>query len=318
MKGNTKNTRAKVPVQENETERKLRKENDLLKVRLNAANNAIRDMENIRHEQVKQILCQLSTSVVAPGSVSGATSSPSSSPSPLLCFLMRNKKERQEHMDKNNDDDAQSSFSNACTSEASTVQMGSLTKNRQRDQSKSKSKSKKRRTWKKDVEATSSKNKSSCSRSLIFGATLLKKLAERETKSTLVMHTKTGPGIEQPVPDITPPCTPERKRSDDTESSDPTSNEFTPTPVTDILKDISDSILGIGNVRSSSAALPKEKKEKKLQSFTSRLSTKTFFSQNRGKSDESNYTFESSEYGAYPIDLYHASPISDDNDLLGR
>ena len=128
MKGNTKNTRAKVPVQENETERKLRKENDLLKVRLNAANNAIRDMENICREQEKQILCQLSTSVVAPGSVSGATSSPSSSPSPLLCFLMRNKKERQEHMDKNNDDDAQSSFSNACTSEASTVQMGSLTK----------------------------------------------------------------------------------------------------------------------------------------------------------------------------------------------
>ena len=117
MKGNTKNTRAKVPVQENETERKLRKENDLLKVRLNAANNAIRDMENIRREQEKQILCQLSTSVVAPGSVSGATSSPSSSPSPLLCFLsMRNKKERQEHMDKNNDDNAQSSFSNAFTS----------------------------------------------------------------------------------------------------------------------------------------------------------------------------------------------------------
>ena len=191
--------------------------------------------------------------------------------------------------------------------------------NRQRDQSKPKSKSKKRRTWKKDVEATSSKNKSSCSRSLIFGATLLKKLAERETKSTLVMHTETGSEIEQPMPNITPPCTLERKRSDDTESSDPTSIEFTPTPVTDILKDISNSILGIGNVRSSSsAALPKEKQEKKLQSFTSRLSTKTFFSQNRGKSDESNYTFESSEYGAYPIDLYHASLISDDNDLLGR
>ena len=132
------------------------------------------------------------------------------------------------------------------------------------------------------------------------------------------MHTETGSEIEQPMPNITPPYTAERKRSDDTESSDPTSNEFTPTPVTDILKDISDSILGIGNVRSSSAALPKEKKEKKLQSFTSRLSTKTCFSQNRGKSDESNYTFESSEYGAYPIDLYHASPISDDNDLIGR
>ena len=108
------------------------------------------------------------------------------------------------------------------------------------------------------------------------------------------MHIETGSEIEQPMPDITPPYTAERKRSDDTESSDPTSIEFTTTPVTDILKDISNSILGIGHVRSSSAAPPKEKQEKKLQSFTSRLTTNTFFSQNRGKSDESNYTFESS------------------------
>ena len=126
------------------------------------------------------------------------------------------------------------------------------------------------------------------------------------------MHIETGSEIEQPMPDITPPYTAERKRSDDTESSDPTSIEFTTTPVTDILKDISNSILGIGHVRSSSAAPPKEKQEKKLQSFTSRLTTNTFFSQNRGKSDESNYTFESSGYDAYPIDLYHANPISDD------
>lgn len=145
----------KTPVsgQENESERKLREENEALKIRLNAANNAIRDLENAcknhRHQDEG----------VAPQ---------------RFCSLLP--KSYRDRQDDVYTCDNRSHYSTAVASQASTVQMGSGAAHKLRLTGRCKNQT---------VTALDQKDfKHSCSNSLIFGPKLRKKLALREINTS--------------------------------------------------------------------------------------------------------------------------------------
>lgn len=181
--GSWKNSSSNEPilVQENESERRLREENEALKIRLNVANNTIRDLENVCKKHRDQL--------------EGGT------PPRFCSFLPKAYRDRQGH-NENHDD--QSHYSMAVTSHASTVQMGSAAAQKQRAGSHTnRNISETRRE-----EAKSVKNfKKSCSNSLIFGPKLRKKLESRETMSRTEF-----------LANVTPPCTPERTKGRSTDS----------------------------------------------------------------------------------------------------
>jgi len=241
-----------IPVQENEAERKLREENEKLKHRLNAANNAIRDLENV---------CKKHQDPVPQG----------------FCSVLP-KKYRETQ--KARIDDDKSIHSSAVFSQASTVKMGSSTRNTKRNGSLGKGRKAQNSAEK---EPKPSKFKPSCYKSLLFGPKLRQKLAQKEMEAS------------QDRPVVTPPCTPER-------SSRGSSEKKSKMGASDILTDISNSLLGIGN--SNPDTLPKEERGKKLLSLN-RLSSKNSSSRRR-KDGDVQYKYD----GAYPIDIYQAHPIS--------
>ena len=167
MAGNKK----RLPVQEVEAGR-LREENELLKGRLNAANNAIRDLENVCKKHQDQ----------------GEEPTPSS----FCSFLPK----KYRGMQSASDGDDRSSHSAAVASQASTVRMGSLTK--KKCETRKQKNNNRRNNVQNDESPKSSRFKPSCSKSLLFGSKLRKQLAQRESSR------------EQRDGDVTPPCTPER------------------------------------------------------------------------------------------------------------
>jgi hypothetical protein len=283
MKGTGDKATGPVAVQENEMERRLRSENDLLKARLNAANNAIRNMEKTQKKQEKQAIRDVDR---ARKEQEKQDRAPGTSPLRFFLDTMRNTKQASiPHDDK-------SSFSAAVASQAETVKMGSSSKNRQHA---SKTKNKKHRDNNNRGNGESTpKSKFSCSKSLVYGSKLRKKLAKKEAMERMKREQMGRFEV------ITPPCTPERKNKD-IKTSSPDSMQ-----ALDILKDISSSILGIRNFRQQKP-VEKGKREDKLLAL-SRLSTTTLISQSHSDNGNVQYSYA----GKYPIDVYQATPVSDD------
>jgi len=163
-------------------------------------------------------------------------------------------------------EDDKSFYSSAVNSQAATIQMGSSSANKK---------------------CKPSKFKPSCYKSLLFGTKLRKKLALKEMEASNY-RTK----------ERTPPCTPERTPKNQNKKKSTMG-------ASDILKDISSSLLGIGNV--NHVPLPKEEKRKKLLSINRLISKPSSFGRRRDGGVRYNYD------GAYPIDINQANPI-DDND----
>jgi hypothetical protein len=176
---------SKMPVtaEENESERKLREENEALKIRLNAANNAIRDLENVCKKHRHQ--------------VQGTTTQR------FCSFLPKSYRDRQ---GGTYSCDNRSHYSTAVASQASTVQMGSGAVQKLRGPGRSKDQNNITASDQDGAKVVKS-FKHSCSNSLIFGPKLRKKLALRE----IVTSTEN-------VSDVTPPCTPERSKRNHTKT----------------------------------------------------------------------------------------------------
>lgn len=287
-------------VQESEKERRLRSENDMLKARLNAATKAIRDMERAQKRQDQQPIHELEKNM---NKVKNNRSS-----SNFRSFLDAMINRKQSSMGVVQHDD-QSSISAACASQASTVQMGSSAKNRSANNrlhsqlykipKQQRNRSNNTRSKGNGEKHTNTKAKGifslSCSKSLMCGSKLRKKILQKESLAEQMKRDNMG----QIEIIVTPPCTPERKHRDaNIETTSP------PTEAADILRDISSNIniLGI-------------QKYNKLDRSLGHLST-TAHSTDRSKNNiknTHNSSFVQYKYtGSYPIDLYQATPICDD------
>mmetsp|Transcript_12078 Transcript_12078/g.22605 ORF Transcript_12078/g.22605 Transcript_12078/m.22605 type:complete len:336 (+) Transcript_12078:255-1262(+) len=165
-----------VSIEENESERRLREENEALKIRLNAANNTIRDLENVCKKHRNEL--------------DGVANQR------FCSFLPKS------HRDRRGDVctfDNRSHYSTAVASQASTVQMGS---GAAAQKSRSSCCKNQNVTAVDQDDARAAKNfKPSCSNSLLFGPKLRKRLALRGIDTSIGY-----------VSDVTPPCTPERSR----------------------------------------------------------------------------------------------------------
>lgn len=143
-----------IPVQENKAERKLREENEKLKQRLNSANNAIRDLENVckKHQD----------------------------PIPQRFCSVQPKKYREKQNARIDDDN--SLHSSAVTSQTSTVKMGSSTRNKKRNGSSIGKGMKAQNSAEKEPKP--SRFKPSCYKSFVFGPKLRQKLAQKEMEAS--------------------------------------------------------------------------------------------------------------------------------------
>lgn len=165
-----------VSVEENESERRLREENEALKIRLNVANNTIRDLENVckkHRNELDGVACQR-----------------------VCSFLPKS------HLDRRGGVctfDNRSHYSTAVASQASTVQMGSGAAAQKSRSSRCKNQN---MTAVDQDDARAAKTfKPSCSNSLLFGPKLRKKLALRDNGRSIGYAS-----------DVTPPCTPEMSK----------------------------------------------------------------------------------------------------------
>ncbi len=280
--------------QESEIEKKLRSENDELKCRLNAANNAIRDLERAHRQQEKKAIRELvrarkkQDKLRAQAQAHGRGLTTSISPLRSFVDFIKNKNEVYI------DGDDQSSVSAAVASTASTVQMGSSSKNtRQARKARKKARRKSNDDDDADDKQKSGKIKMSCSKALIYGKKLRKKIAATEA----MRRSRNRGAFEVTQLDATPPCTPERKSSTEYHISD-----------RDLFEDISSGIVGIDIVKKNS------RRGKKREETLSCLSTMTLLSKKSELiQDNSSNVDQCSFKRDYPIDLYPATPIFEEN-----
>lgn len=263
-----------------EESKRLRSENEALKKRLNAANNAIRDMEKIYKNERRR----------------RGESKPR-----MHRFLGGKKRNGQEKGVYNSDD--QSAFG-ADMSQASTVQMGSSKLNEKLHPTRKRDEDNYRRRHNSPNHSTSdrsSKPKFSffgelCSRTLIV--TPAKRRSQRLAKESKGKSFSTDDEEE-----FTPPCTPERTMSDE---------EVRPLPLKDILMDINET-LGASKQHESAAAANNER-QNKLLSFGLLMSKKPLppVKVVEGEMEDGSYPIELQQ--ANPIDDYEGDHFESEED----